>query len=218
MEPDFPPLDFDAIVSHLIQVFEVAVRELTLESGRDFPALFCRELAFYTHGQIQLMLMGRNDLRGEQIPLNKRSFKTTVQGERTYGMLVLLFAPQEADAWHVAVKHTEMLARVCGLLLWMFEFTCSVLLPLRGKDELRIASLSPREQDVLRLLCQGWNFQAIGQRLGIQKETVERHQREIRAKLREPYEPETAYALEASVLAYLSGFFSPLTDLCDTED
>lgn len=206
MESKFPPLDFDEIVTHLIQFFEVTMSEMTPETRKNFPVLFCRQLALCTHGQIQLVLTERDDLLSEQLSLLKRSFKTSVQYGRSYGILALLSPPQEPDDWHVAVNHTKMLARVCGFILWMFEFACSVPLPLFRPDARTIDSLTERERDVLRLLCQGWSLQEIAQRLGIEEATVERHQRQVRVKLRARHE------LEIPLIAFLSGFFSPLTD------
>src|SRR5579885_845154 len=97
-------------------------------------------------------------------------------------------------------------------LLWIFEFACSALLPLREIEKLKRVRLSPREQEILQLLCQGWRFQEIARQLGVEEATVQRYQRGIRASLKEPLEPERVCALEISVLAYLAGLFSPLAD------
>lgn len=214
MEVDFLSIDFDALIMHLMQLLRQTVSGLTLQSAREFPALFCRELALCSHEQLQLVLIERDDFKSK--PLFLQGLKTFVEGGRRYGTLILLSPPREPDDLPIAISRMQMLALVCGLMLWLFELTCSVQLSLHSPDGLQIASLSPREQKVLQLLCQGWRFQEIAQRLDILEATVERHQRGIRAKLREPDEPKTAYALEASVLAYLAGFFSPLTDLQHT--
>ena len=63
------------------------------------------------------------------------------------------------------------------------------------------------------MLCQGCSNQQIAQRLGIERATVEKHKQRIRIKLEVPHELETSHNLEISVLAYLSGLFSPLSDL-----
>jgi DNA-binding CsgD family transcriptional regulator len=214
MASDFPPVDFAGIVLHLIEMMEVRVSEMTLETCQDFPALFCRDLALCSQGQIQLVLAGRNDLTNEQLSLHKESIKIPVQGRsNNSGMLILLSPPQEAADRLKTVQYMKMLAGVCRFLLSMFGFTASVLLPLQRADVRNVPQLTEREREVLKLLCQGCNLRQIAQRLDIEKATVEKHKQRIRVKLEVPHELEASHNLEISVIAYLSGLFSPLTDL-----
>ncbi len=214
MASDFPPLDFARIVLHLIEMMEVTVSEMTLETCKDFSALFCRELAFCSQGRILLMLAERADLRNEPFSTNKESFKVPVQSRGNGSdMLILLSPPQEPAERLLAVQYMKMLAGVCRLLFSMFGFTASVLLPLQRSSVRTVPQLTEREREVLQLLCQGCNLRQIAQRLDIEQETVGRHKRRIDHKLEVPHELEIAHNLEVSVLAYLSGLFSPLTDL-----
>lgn len=82
-----------------------------------------------------------------------------------------------------------------------------MLLPLHEIEKLKGVRLSPREQEILQLLCQRWRFQETARQLSVEEASVQRYQRDIRASLKEPLEPETVSALEVSVLAYLAGFF-----------
>ena len=212
MERRFSQLEIASIVSHLMQFCEMTLGRMTVEGCKDFPDRLCHELARCTRGQIQLVLAERNHLKDAPAP-NEEGFKTYVRfGSETYGWLVLLSAPDQSEEWYPTPGQRQMLAGICGLMLWMFEFACSVLLPLRQTEGLKGVRLSPREQEILQLLCQGWRFQEIARQLGVEEATVQRYQRGIRASLKEPLEPERVCALEVSVLAYLAGLFSPLAD------
>jgi len=213
MEMAFPPLNFDTIVSCLIQLFEATVCELTLESDRDFSSLFCRELDRCTYGQIQLVLTDRDDLKGMLPSLNEQSLKTYVRfGRKTYGALVLVSLPEEPTSRQAALSQMPLLARMCGCLLWMFEFACSAPLPLYIPDAQHTPSLTDRERNVLKLMCRWCSAQEIAQRLGIEVESVERYKRQVRTKLGVEHE------LKVPLMAYLSGLFSPLTDLRNEGD
>ena len=188
--------------------------DMTLETCQDFPAILCRDLALCSQGQVQLVLAGRRDLRNEQLSLRKESINIPVQGGgNSSGMLILLSPPQEPAERLLAVQYMKMLAGVCRLLFSMFGCTASVLLPLQRSSVRTVPQLTEREREVLQLLCQGCNLRQIAQRLDIEQETVGRHKRRIDHKLEVPHELEIAHNLEVSVLAYLSGLFSPLTDL-----
>ena len=188
--------------------------DMTLETCQDFPAILCRDLALCSQGQVQLVLAGRRDLRNEQLSLRKESIKIPVQGGgNSSGMLILLSPPQEPADRLMTVQYMKMLAGVCRFLLSMFGFTSAVLLPLHGVGVRTAPALTDREWEVLKMLCQGCSNQQIAQRLGIERATVEKHKQRIRIKLEVPHELETSHNLEISVLAYLSGLFSPLSDL-----
>ncbi len=189
---------------------------MTLETCQDFPAILCRDLALCSQGQVQLVLAGRRDLRNEQLSLRKESINIPVQGGgNSSGMLILLSPPQEPADRLMTVQYMKMLAGVCRFLLSMFGFTSAVLLPLHGSGVRTAPALTEREREILKLLCQGYNLRQIAQRLDIEPETVGRHKRRIDDKLEVPRELEMAHHLEVTVLAYLSGLFSPLTDLRD---
>ncbi len=206
-------MEIVGVVSHLTQFCEMTLGRMAVEGCKSFPERLCQEVARCTRGQIQLVLNVRNHLKDAPAP-NEEGFKTYVRfGSETYGWLVLLSASEQAEEWYPTPGQRQMLAGICGLMLWMFEFACSVLLPLRETERLKSVRLSPREQEVLQLLCQGWRFQDIVRQLDMEEATVQRYQRSIRASLKEPLEPDTVSALEVSVLAYLAGLFSPLTDM-----
>ncbi|SRR5579885_575621 len=204
--------DIASVVSHLIQFCEMTLGRMSVEGCKDLPERLCRELDRCTQGQIQLVLNARQDIRDAPTP-NEEGFRTPVRfGSATYGWLMLPPASDQSEQWYPTPEQRQMLAALCGFMLWIFEFACSALLPLREIEKLKRVRLSPREQEILQLLCQGWRFQEIARQLGVEEATVQRYQRGIRASLKEPLEPERVCALEISVLAYLAGLFSPLAD------
>ena len=59
------------------------------------------------------------------------------------------------------------------------------VLKIQGQKPIsRLASLTPREQEVLRYLAQGMNCDELAKLLGLSRKTVEKHQYHIRDKLR----------------------------------
>jgi DNA-binding CsgD family transcriptional regulator len=212
MEKRFPRLDIASIVLHLIQLCEMTLGRMTIEGCKGFPERLCHELARCTQGQIHLVLTARNDVRDAPV-LNEEGFKTYVRfGNDTYGWLVLPSAPDQSQEWYPTPGQRQMLASICGCLLWMFEFACSVPLPAQRPDERKDIALTRREREVLRLMCQGKSSQEIARRIGIGTESVERYQLQIRTKLNVEHE------LQIPLAARMARFFSPLTDLQDETD
>lgn len=185
---------------------------MTAETLKDFPALFCRELARCTHGQMQLVLTDRADLSSASLPSHKRILEIPVQGGlNSSGMLILLSSSQEPDDWY-PLQETQMVADPCGLILWAFEFVSSASLPAHRPDVRDLASLTEQEREVLLFMCRGLRPQDMAQRLKVKGESVDRYKRQVRTKLRAEHD------LQVPLVAFLSGLFSPLTDLRDEND
>ena len=80
----------------------------------------------------------------------------------------------------------------------------TLLMAQRRREDSRLDSLTPREQEVLALIAEGWSNEAIAGRLVITKRAVERHIHEIFSKLNLGDATDVSRRVKATLL-YLAG-------------
>lgn len=122
-------------------------------------------------------------------------------GRTSYGMLIFSLCQQEPALREQELEGTRSLARTCAGLLRHFELASLVF---NGSPSSAV-SLTRRQRDVLRLICQGCTLPAIVRQLQIARETAEKHRRQVYDVLRAKND------LEIRLNAYRAGLFSPYT-------
>ena len=80
----------------------------------------------------------------------------------------------------------------------------TLLMAQRRREDSRLDSLTPREQEVLALIAEGWSNEAIAGRLVITTRAVERHIHEIFSKLNLGDATDVSRRVKATLL-YLAG-------------
>jgi DNA-binding CsgD family transcriptional regulator len=191
------PMQFLARLLHLRQT-------LMVEPHAMVEAL-CHEVAFASQGQAHLRVYSKHG-RLTRVPASWQSFPVEIDG-REYG--TLSFAPNAAapDQPVVPVPVAQVAASICALLLYRIE----LLLLNKGRSPSGntpiTPTFTPREREVLALLCRGDDLQAIANALHITEDTAGQHRRRIYAKLGVHNER------EAILAAFSLGLFFPLEGL-----
>src|SRR5579885_1069879 len=129
-------------------------------------------------------------------------------GRTSYGMLIFSLCQQEPALREQELEGTRSLARTCAGLLRHFELASLVF---NGSPSSAV-SLTRRQRDVLRLICQGCTLPAIVRQLQIARDTAEKHRRQVYDVLRAKND------LEVRLNAYRAGLFSPLSSTPDIPD
>lgn len=208
MENTPPPLDYISIAMHLLQMTEITLSETMSETQKDFPALLCREVTLCAHGHMSLLVTERSDLYTPPSPPASQAEYSSLYvqyGRKIYGTLIVTLSQVEPVIRHQALEGARVVAKVCGWILHVFELSSLVLNLSATPNPLTVASLTPRQHEVLTLICQGYTLPEIARLLGIEVSTTEKHRQQIYAKL------EARDEQEALITAYRVGLFSPLS-------
>lgn len=208
MENSLPsPLDYIHIEMYLHQIAEMALSETVTKVSEDFPARLQREIAQSTQGWIALFLMKQDDLRLTPSSQDAEKHTQLVQyGRKIYGILSFSLSQQDPALRQQELEGTRLMAKTCAEILHHFELSFMMfnLSPL--PDQLTLATLTRRQLQVLRLLCQGCDLAEIARQLHIGQATAEKHRQLVYAKLG------AKNSLDVPLIAYRTGLFSPLAD------
>lgn len=126
-------------------------------------------------------------------------------GGRYYGELVSAVDPEQPEMPLVSLAKAQGVANMCGWLIYSLEV--AALLEKQHAVPHEFKPLRPREREILLLMSQQNDEQAIADALHISQKTVQKHQENIYKRL----------GVHAAHHAILSGFlhaqFSPLASL-----
>lgn len=169
----------------------------------------CKEVTNITQKKAQLILRGRaGDQLAESASVRaqkKALFSFAVQfGDVTYGTLYIALDNERPPFPAIPFAVAQLLAQVCGWLL--YTFGQSVLLESQCQHLSRpiFVSITRREQEVLTLMCLGYNQQSIAEKLHISPATVGKHRQHIYEQL------DVHNERDALLAAYRFGLFSIL--------
>ncbi|HZU68057.1 MAG TPA: helix-turn-helix transcriptional regulator [Ktedonobacteraceae bacterium] len=198
--PRSHPLDSMQFLARLLHL-----RQTLMVEPHAVVETMCHEVALAAAGQAQLRLYSKQG-RLTRVPSFWQSFPVEIDG-REYG--TLSFAPDATapDRPVVPVPVAQVAASICALFLYRIE----LLLLNKGRSPSGNTSITPtftpREREVLTLLCRGDDLQAITNALHITEDTAGQHRRRIYTKLGVQNEREAVFA------AFSAGLFFPLADL-----
>lgn len=173
---------------------------------------FCQEVTRATQGRAQLLLRRHASTEGEQAssPAPFASFPVQFR-EHIYGTLGVAATDGAGQATlagpSLPLQVAHLLAQICGWILYMFELAAFLPAGSQQFDLKAFTSLTRRERDVLRLICRGYDQEAIAEALSIVPDTVKKHRQHIYQQLGVHTEQELLLA------AFQAGFFSPLGEL-----
>lgn len=169
---------------------------------------FSQEITLATQGKVHFV---PNHQPPEQPSPAQSAYRFPVQfKERFYGMLSI--APDLADSLtpSIAVVTASLLAQLCGWLLYSIEV--AAFMPQLGKPYTHAyqarRTLTKRELEVLALMCQGRDQQAIANALHIAPATVRKYRERIYAQFDVHEEHDIWFA------AFSVGLFYPVDGLC----
>ncbi len=126
-------------------------------------------------------------------------------GGRFYGVLLLKVDPARQPQPFMPLSSATLLANFCALLFSHLE--TQALLAGLYQPELVRTLLTPREQEVLELLCQGNEEQDIADSLHITLKTMKKHRENLYRKLR------VRNAQQLRLAAFANGLYTPLSSL-----
>lgn len=191
----------------------MALDGITTSVRADFPARLCREVASCTQGRVTLLLTKPNDPGALQISMDAEKQTLPVQfGCKPYGILIFTLFRQEPALQEEELAGMRSIARTCAELLRHFELSSLVFNASPLPDQLTIASLTRRQLQVFRLICQEYALAEIARQLHITLATVQKHRQQAYDKLG------VGNDLDARCLAFRAGLFSPLANTQNTSD
>lgn len=193
-------LDSFQFISRLLHTWQVL-------SGQLDEALetFCHEVTLASHGQAQLILLGKQRRR-THVPPSWHAFPVEAN-DREYGKLFFASDPVEPSQPVVSPFVARAAADLCALILNNIELTILSTGGYRTVGAPAQPTFTPREKEVLELLCRGQNLQAIADILHITSTIVNQYYRKICAKLGAQNEREVVFA------AFAAGLFYPIEGL-----
>lgn len=195
-------VDLDPLLLHLFRLAE----ELLGETQAVFDR-FSQAVEFGTQGRVQLVLHRQNGARDAS---SNSPHRLHVQyKDRFYGMLYIASDPEHPGSPVIPSVAASLLAQMCGWLFYNLEL--AALMPELEESHthahLAGASLTKRELEVVRLMCQGYEQEEIVDMLHITKATVRKHREHIYGKLDVHSERATWFE------AFSTGLYYPLDDL-----
>lgn len=208
--PFYPsPLNYARIVLRLEEIGEMALDGMVGRVRADFPARPCREVASCTQGRVRLLLTKPDDSGTLEMPTDAEQQVLPVQfGRKLYGILIFSLWQQEPALQEQELEGTRSLARTCAELLRHFELASMVF----NGSLLTVASLTRRQFQVLRLICQSCSLSEIARQLHITLDTAEKHRQHIYSRLGVKGD------LDVRLLAFRAGLFSPVSDMRHASD
>lgn len=145
---------------------------------------FCQEIAEYTHEQVQLALHNQG-LDTQQVPAPNSSISFPVQFcDQVYGILQVKPDPAHPTYPVIPSIGAYLLAQVCGWILYTLKISAFLQTQYQHLSQQASEPLTQREQEILQLLCCGYNQETIANTLSIALSTVDTHRQHIYQKLR----------------------------------
>jgi DNA-binding CsgD family transcriptional regulator len=144
----------------------------------------CQEVRHATQGRARLLLPSQESPPGEALvpfPVCV-SFPLQFQN-RTYGRLDICPDPAHPGSPALPLPIAQLLAHICSSLLYTLELSVFIEGQCQRLECQDPERLTKREQNVLELICRGYDQEAIAALLSIAPATVETHRKRICGKL-----------------------------------
>jgi len=193
------------LTQHLLNVCETL-----LERGINVHDRLRQEVANVTKGRAHLLFGETERIKRLRSTSSNVAMSLFVQfGHITYGTLVVEWQSGPSSEPALARPTAEMIAHICGSILYILELLWMVQSITRKQEILQFppvtrASFTKRQWTVLMLMCQGYTQQEIAQSLTIALSTAQKHRQAVYARLHVRDER------EVPLVAYQLGLFSPL--------
>jgi DNA-binding CsgD family transcriptional regulator len=166
----------------------------------------CQKVTRATQGSARLFLPYQNSSAGQPDPFPVSVSFPAQFRNRTYGRLDIAPDPERPGSPALPLSAAQLLAHTCGSLLYSLELTAFIEGQCQRLDDQVPVPLTKREREVLELICQGNDQQAIAEQLSIAPATVDTHRKRISEKLGVHSERDIPLA------AYRAGLFSILDE------
>lgn len=206
--PDAFPDDIDADnlkdmqqVTHLLALGQILCGQL-----RGSVSRLCDEVRLITQERAHLFLGRQKALKRVQLPTTTVLTLPVQFKHHVYGVLCITSDRLRPGRPAIASPVAQLLAQTCSWLLFTLEQAAFVQAQCQQLDYQRNGPLTKRQQEVLMLMCQGYNQEAIADLLHIALATVGKHRQHIYEQLGVHSER------DALLAAYHSGLFSLLED------
>jgi DNA-binding CsgD family transcriptional regulator len=164
------------------------------------------EVTKITQGQAQLVLYCRETASqlSQPPPLAGSSSFPVQFRDLTYGTLYVRTDPAEPTQLLIPPAKARVLAQLCGDIMYLLEVSALLQFQYQRLSPQACEHLTRREQEVLKLLCQGYDQETIAELLHIAPATVVTHRQRIYAKLH------VHDGHDLLLAAFRAGLFSPL--------
>jgi ATP/maltotriose-dependent transcriptional regulator MalT len=139
----------------------------------------CQEVTRITNERAQLCLERRRAPRKMQLPPDTLLTLPVQFKQRVFGVLCVAMDREYPDRPALPLLSMQLMARVCSWILFTLEQSHFLLGQEQLLDYHVYGSLTPREQEVLYLMYQGYNLDQIAERLCIAPGTVSKHRQHI---------------------------------------
>lgn len=208
---DLPAGEHPVQLERIVEDMQLVARLLVFGQGlckqiQDVNTRLCQEISLGLQNRAQLCL-GRQWLTHKQ-PLPPQTLLTLpVQfGNLVYGVLCVYADPLNPELPAVSQHMGQLVAQMCGWLLYTLEQTAFIQGQCQGLDYRVNGPLTKREREVLSLMCRGYGQEAIATHLCISPATVGKHRQHIYEQLGVHCER------DALLAAYHTGLFSLLEE------
>jgi len=200
---DTSPVDYAQLFIHLL-----SIGQLLYDQAHEVADRLCQEVALVTQGRAQLFLRHRTSLDRAELPSLTLSVSFPVQfRSMIYGTLYIASDPVQPAYLALPLTIAHLLAQACGCILYTLELSALLQGQYRRSDQQAQDPLTKRQQEILTLMCRGYNQDAIARTLSIAPATVSKHRQQIYRQL------DVHCERDALLAAYQSGLFSPLAKI-----
>ena len=142
-----------------------------------------KEVMHSTQGRARLLLPGQDSSAGRHVPFPVSvSFPVRFRN-RIFGTLEIAPDTVRPATPALPLHVAQLLAHTCGSLLYTLELSAFIEGQCQRLDNQDPEHLTNREQEVLELICRGYDQQAISTKLDITPATVDTHRKRICEKL-----------------------------------
>lgn len=166
----------------------------------------CQEVRHTTQGRARLVLPCQDAPEDSAGPFPVSVSFPLQFHNRTYGSLDIGSDPDHPGSPALPLPLAQLLAHICSSLLYTLELSAFIEGQCQRLEYQDPEPLTKREQNVLELICRGYDQEAIATLLSISPATVETHRKRICAKLGVHCERDIPLA------AYQASLFSILTE------
>ncbi len=210
-----PPYKFDAnsinYVQHFIRLLSFG--QFLCGQTCNVADRLCQEVTLITQGHVQLLLCCERPREAPKLFSLTQSVTFPVQfRDVTYGTLYVTSEPGQYTLPALPLQMAHLLAQICGWLLYTFEVSALIQGQMQLPNVQMQSSLTKRQHEVLRLMCNGYRQKEIARLLNMTPTTVGKHKQNIYGRLGVHSER------EAFLVAYRRGLISPIEGVSHITD
>lgn len=185
----------------------LTIGQMLCGQPQDAADRLCQEVTLVTHGCAELTFQHHSFPNRTGVLSSATSFRFPIQfRNQVYGTLCIASDPVQPTSPALPRIVANLLAQICGFILYTWEVSALLhrQLPQISYDVQK--ALTKREQEILTLMCHGYDQQMIATKLSIATKTIAKHREHIYERLGIHHESDVLLA------AYLAGLYSPLEE------